>query len=136
MGYQYRSAVVSADGGADADPPGADYRPSAAPGCRAPHLWLEPGRLSTIDLFDRGHVLLTAPAGAQWCGIVGASDVPVTSHVIDDPQWPVRYGVTPSGAVLVRPDGHVAWRRSALPHPGDPSTAEELTAAIATALAR
>jgi hypothetical protein len=29
-----------------------------------------------------------------------------------DPQneWPSLYGIEPDGAVLVRPDGHVAWR--------------------------
>jgi hypothetical protein len=25
-------------------------------------------------------------------------------------EWPNLYGVGPDGAVLVRPDGHVAWR--------------------------
>jgi len=40
MGYQYRSSAVTIDGSPDADPPGADYEPTAAPGCRAPHLWV------------------------------------------------------------------------------------------------
>jgi putative polyketide hydroxylase len=30
--------------------------------------------------------------------------------LIDDPQWPALYGIEPTGAVLVRPDRHVAWR--------------------------
>jgi hypothetical protein len=62
MGYQYHSAAVTQDDSPDADLAGADYVPSAAPGCRAPHLWIamQRGRLSTIDLFDRDFVLLTA----------------------------------------------------------------------------
>jgi 2-polyprenyl-6-methoxyphenol hydroxylase-like FAD-dependent oxidoreductase len=103
MGYQYRSSAIVDDGGPDLDPPGAQFRPTAAPGCRAPHLWLADGR-STIDLFDRGYVLLTAPAGAVWRGR-GFTEV-----VISEPEWPALYGIEPTGAVLVRPDGHVAWR--------------------------
>jgi putative polyketide hydroxylase len=103
MGYQYRSSAIIDDGGPDLDPPGAQYQPSAAPGCRAPHLWLADGR-STIDLFDRGYVLLTAPAGAKW----RTGRCP--EHVISEPDFPGLYGIEPTGAVLVRPDGHVAWR--------------------------
>src|SRR5256885_14176194 len=77
------------------DPPGADYSPSATPGCRAPHLWLNHDR-STIDLFDRQLVLLTAPPGAPWRAAITAAahrlGIPVHSHVITDPAWPRAYG--------------------------------------------
>jgi hypothetical protein len=43
LGYQYTSPVITGDGSPDADPPGADYQQTAAPGCRAPHLWLADG---------------------------------------------------------------------------------------------
>jgi hypothetical protein len=39
---------------------------------------------------------------------------------VRDPEgrWPAAYGVETDGAVLVRPDGHVAWReRSSVAHP-------------------
>ncbi|WP_341477215.1 hypothetical protein [Frankia canadensis] len=39
-----------------------------------------------------------------------ATGAPVDSHAITEPNWPSLYGVAPDGAVLVRPDGHVAWR--------------------------
>ncbi|MFC4998047.1 FAD-dependent monooxygenase [Dactylosporangium cerinum] len=109
MGYQYRSPIVVDDGGPDADPPGADYEQSAAPGCRAPHLWL-PGGTSTVDLFDDRFTLLTAEPGSAWRDALRRPAVPVASHVMTDPGWPDLYGVAPDGAVLVRPDGHVAWR--------------------------
>ena len=141
MGYQYQSAIVSADGSPDADPPGAGYTPTAAPGCRAPHLWISTphGRRSTIDLFDQDFVLLTAPPATGWRTAADAAsrtlDVPVTSQVIAEPEWPGCHGVTPGGAVLVRPDGHVAWRRSALPTAGEPSTETQVREALATAIA-
>ncbi|MEN3303856.1 MAG: putative polyketide hydroxylase [Micromonosporaceae bacterium] len=110
MGYQYASPVIVGDGSPDADPPGADYQQTAAPGCRAPHLWLADGT-STIDLFDQHFVLLTAEPGHAWrAAAARCSGVPVDSHVMTEPQWPGLYGVAPDGAVLVRPDGHVAWR--------------------------
>jgi tetracenomycin A2 monooxygenase-dioxygenase len=110
MGYQYASPVIAGDDGPDADPPGADYQPSAAPGCRAPHLWLT-GATSTIDLFDRRFVLLTAEPGHAWRDAAArCPGVSVDSHVVTEPQWPDLYGVASDGAVLVRPDGHVSWR--------------------------
>jgi tetracenomycin A2 monooxygenase-dioxygenase len=111
MGYQYASPIIAGDAGPDADPPGADYHQSAGPGCRAPHLWLADGT-STIDLFDQRFVLLTAEPGHAWRAAAAAHScgVPVDSHVMAEPQWPDLYGVAPDGAVLVRPDGHVAWR--------------------------
>jgi len=110
MGYQYTSPIVVDDGSPDADPPGAAYQPTAAPGCRAPHLWLADGT-STIDLFDQRFVLLTAEPGHAWrAAATHIPGAPVDSHVITEPTWPSLYGVAPDGAVLVRPDGHVAWR--------------------------
>jgi 2-polyprenyl-6-methoxyphenol hydroxylase-like FAD-dependent oxidoreductase len=110
MGYQYASPVIVGDGSPDADLPGADYQQTAAPGCRAPHLWLADGT-STIDLFDQHFVLLTAEPGHAWRDAAArCPGVPVDSHVMTEPRWPGLYGVAPGGAVLVRPDGHVAWR--------------------------
>ena len=107
MGYQYRSAAIVPDGSADADPPGSSYRPSAAPGCRASHVWLAPNR-STIDLFDRDPILLTGPA------------VPphpeFRTEILPDP---AAYGLTDRGAALIRPDGFVAWRSPSTFAPAD-----------------
>ncbi|MGH2617202.1 MAG: FAD-dependent monooxygenase [Thermomicrobiales bacterium] len=120
FGYRYRSAAVV---GA-ADDERAALMPSeltAQPGTRAPHLWLERDgeRLSTIDLFGRGFVLLSGADGGAWVeaarsipGItIAAYRIGGDGDIADpDGRWPATYGVTPAGAVLVRPDGFVAWR--------------------------
>ena len=56
----------------------------------------EPGE-STIDLFGRGHVLISP--SQRWCD---AS--PVEAHRLD------VYSLEPEGAMLVRPDGFISWR--------------------------
>ena len=78
----------------------------ARPGTRAPHLWLGEN-CSTLDLLGRDYVLLAAP---DW---KAATEYPV--HRIDHAEFPAAYGLSPTGAVLVRPDGFVAWRGEGAP---------------------
>jgi putative polyketide hydroxylase len=101
--------------------PVTDYIPTAKPGYRAPHLWLHGGdrRFSIVDLFEKSFVLLAGSAGQAWATAARAlgGRTPVQAFVIG-PQGDLQpesdfeglYGVGPDGAVLVRPDGHVAWR--------------------------
>ncbi|WP_042417976.1 FAD-dependent oxidoreductase [Streptacidiphilus anmyonensis] len=128
LGYRYRSGAVH---GGDPEGPAVPERflPGAEPGARAPHLWLRRDgvRLSTLDLYERHPVLLTGPAGRAWhdAGLrAGAAlGVPLDCHRIGgDPghgpvlrpeegtHWAEAHGVGEDGAVLVRPDGFVAWR--------------------------
>ena len=76
------------------------------PGTRAPHLWLSDNS-STLDLMGSDFVVLAPP---EW---IGTTDFQV--HRIDHPAFPAAYGITPREAVLVRPDGFVAWRGSGTP---------------------
>ncbi|WP_219825156.1 FAD-dependent oxidoreductase [Streptomyces roseicoloratus] len=92
------------------------------PGGRAPHLRLRRGgaELSVLDLFGDRPVLLTGPDNRAWQqaarAVAHELGLPLTVHgigaeLIDvDDRWPESYGVTAQGAVLVRPDGVVAWR--------------------------
>jgi hypothetical protein len=95
-----------------------EYRPTTHPGARAPHAWLPDGR-STLDLFGRGFVLLRLGAGAPDTGALESAfamrGVPLTVVAVVDPSIAALYERT---FVLVRPDGHVAWRSDAMP--GDP----------------
>jgi 2-polyprenyl-6-methoxyphenol hydroxylase-like FAD-dependent oxidoreductase len=92
------------------------------PGTRAPHVPIADG--STLDLFGHGFVLLTGPRGEGW----SASGVP--THVVGSPEFPAAYGISPTGASLVRPDGIVAWRSVDGPH------AEEVAGVMDRVLSR
>jgi 2-polyprenyl-6-methoxyphenol hydroxylase-like FAD-dependent oxidoreductase/glutathione S-transferase len=95
------------------------------PGSRAPHLWLDK-RVSSIDLFDKAYVLLAGPNGAAWCDAARTAGrkfnaLPLEAFCVGseelrdvDGNFVQAYGITPSGAVLVRPDGFVAWRAKSL----------------------
>jgi 2-polyprenyl-6-methoxyphenol hydroxylase-like FAD-dependent oxidoreductase len=107
-------ALYSPDGTADLDDPA---QPSGQVGARAPHLPIEiDGRpASTLDLAGPGFTLLAAPKGKAWCEaateVATALRVPLTAHHIANAgQFATTFGLDPAGAVLLRPDGVVAWR--------------------------
>jgi hypothetical protein len=94
------------------------------PGSRAPHMLLERKgkRLCTCVLFGEHLVLLTGADGAAWrdaaLQVANRLGVELVARRIGaggdlvavDGRWPSAYGVSSSGAVLVRPDGLVIWR--------------------------
>ena len=116
LGYVYEgSPICVADG---TPPPSLDpavYEPTARPGSRAPHADLGNGR-STLDLFGRGFVLLapgpSPPDAEPLLRAARMRGVPMERVALDRPDIARLYG---KALVLVRPDGHVAWRGDALP---------------------
>ncbi|MFE2326806.1 FAD-dependent oxidoreductase [Streptomyces sp. NPDC059385] len=130
MGYRYHQGAVL---GADHEQPVVPerMRPAGDPGTRAPHLWLhtrgaeEPAeRVSTVDLYERSFVLLSSE-GTPWRdaarSVAGELGVDLVAYAIgagpdadlspeEGADWAQAHGTTPAGAVLVRPDGFVAWR--------------------------
>ncbi|MFF7892198.1 FAD-dependent oxidoreductase [Streptomyces sp. NPDC007907] len=127
LGYRYpQGAVVGADPEVPVVPEGLDL--SGGPGSRAPHLWVRRGdeRISTLDLYERSLVLLSDAAEAPaWheaaLRIADELSLPLMSYRVgagaqadlvpeDGVDWAERHGTGPGGAVLVRPDGFVAWR--------------------------
>ncbi len=134
LGFSYDSAAIMADGTEAPSPEDAviDYVPTGRPGHRAPHVWLERDgeRCSTLDLFGSGFTLLAGASGTSWLdaarmtgdrlGIQPAGfTIGSGGEFQDEPgDWTSQYGVYDDGAVLVRPDGHVAWRSAAaVPEP-------------------
>lgn len=124
LGFAYSSAAVASDGPVAAPDSSGDFVPSARPGCRAPHLWVrQRGRaVSTIDLIGDGFTLLVDEAETRWGSAVRA--IAASMHVparvemvrpVDEGAWRSLMGVASTGAVLVRPDGHVGWRCDAVP---------------------
>ena len=120
LGAVYESAAVVSDG-TPLPQPSIEHIPSARPGRRAPHVSISTreGVASTIDLFNREFVLLTAPQGSKWIAPFALTaqslGVPFRTVVVTEAEWRTAYGVDADGAVLVRPDGHVAWRSFARP---------------------
>lgn len=113
------SPICVADGTPPQPEVGRGFIPSARPGTRAPHAWIAPGR-STLDLFGDGFVLLSLAGDANEAGGLRAAaetrGVPLTCVVLDDPEILALYE---RRLVLVRPDGHVAWRDDAPPSDPD-----------------
>jgi putative polyketide hydroxylase len=130
FGTMYHSAAVISDGTTppEVEDTFADYGPCASPGCRAPHTWLggEAKPLSTHDLFGAGFTVLTGQDGEAWrhaaADVAQHLQVPIASYVVGSPgltdhtgTFFTRYDIGHAGAVLVRPDGYVAWRSTTGP---------------------
>ncbi|NGO12172.1 aromatic ring hydroxylase [Streptomyces sp. HC44] len=131
LGHSYAAGAVLPDGTPPPprDPMGAAYHPLTRPGHRLPHVWLRNGgtRVSTHDLVGSsgGFVLITGPLGEGWAIAakkaadthrVALTVVPIGSkpdaagHWDADGAWAAVRGIDDGGALLVRPDNHVAWR--------------------------
>jgi putative polyketide hydroxylase len=127
LGYRYpQGAVVGADPATPVVPERFDL--SGEPGSRAPHMAVRHRgeRISTLDLYETSFVLLSAaddPCGWHEAAVrlTEETSVPLTSYRVGDgsgaelspegdADWSAVHGTTPEGAVLVRPDGFVAWR--------------------------
>jgi 2-polyprenyl-6-methoxyphenol hydroxylase-like FAD-dependent oxidoreductase len=107
LGAIYRSAAVLEDSVPDAaldDPRSRSW----APGTRAPHVDLGQGR-STVDVPGHGFAVLASDAVEEWRRLADdagtALGVPVAVEEVHDDGL--------DGAVLVRPDGVIAWRTQA-----------------------
>jgi 2-polyprenyl-6-methoxyphenol hydroxylase-like FAD-dependent oxidoreductase len=116
LGYRYDGSPICWP---DESPPPPDearkYVATARPGHRAPHAWLADGR-STLDLFGRGFTLIGFDAEpAEAIPLLDAARprrVPMEFVALREPQVAALYE---RRFVLVRPDGHVAWRDDRIP---------------------
>ncbi|MCM2293805.1 FAD-dependent monooxygenase [Allorhizobium sp. BGMRC 0089] len=151
MNQRYKSNAVETDGQPepafteDAD---LHFQQTSWPGARIPHAWLfsdAGGKVSTLDLCGHGKFsLLTGPGGADWAKAAAAVGVEfgldINVHIIGPRRpwqdftgdWARINEISDSGALLVRPDHHVAWRSA---HGvADPAT--ELRRVLKTVLSR
>jgi putative polyketide hydroxylase len=140
MGYRYRSAAIIAEGEDDGEATEDPLHPTGRPGTRLAHVaLLQDGReVSTLDLVDRGFVVLAGAAGGAWIKaaqrVSARLGVEIAGHglgadLIDGSgAMKVRTGLADAGALLVRPDGFIAWRTA--------DAAADPAAALADVLAR
>ncbi|HLZ56334.1 MAG TPA: hypothetical protein VKR06_05240 [Ktedonosporobacter sp.] len=133
IGYRYRSEAILSEDAATPAQDGIELLDNlellGQPGTRVPHLWVEREgrRISTLDLLDGRFVLLTGPDGTPWHeatqAVAAGQGISLAAYSLGpnadlrDPEngWPTKMGISAEGAVLVRPDGFVAWRTSTLP---------------------
>lgn len=101
LGYAYGDALREDD-----SLPVSQFRQKAVAGARLPHLRLPDGR-STLDLVaSHGFTLLTGPDNVLWQGML--SKAPMT-RVTLDAGIAGRLGLSPSGALIIRPDAHILF---------------------------
>jgi 2-polyprenyl-6-methoxyphenol hydroxylase-like FAD-dependent oxidoreductase len=117
LGYYYEnSPIIVPDGTKPIPYETVPFVSSARPGTRAPHAWLGDKR-STLDLFgDNRFVLMrlgaAAPDAGRLADAAATRGVPLAVIDLPDPKLLELYQ---RRLVLVRPDGHVAWRDDTLP---------------------
>ncbi len=114
LGYCYEPSPICVPDGTKGVPfQTPQFVPVARPGTRAPHAWIGDNR-STLDLFGEGFVLLrlgaSPPSGAAIAEAAKKRGVPVKIVDLADQNIAALYE---RALVLVRPDGHVAWRDNA-----------------------
>ncbi|MES2412714.1 MAG: FAD-dependent oxidoreductase [Pseudomonadota bacterium] len=115
LGLRYEgSPIVARDSEAPTPDQPNTYVPTARPGARTPHIWLD-GQ-SIFDLFGRDFTLLcftttsdeTARAdAARWKKEAEALGMPLDILYCGSSEARQLYG---ADRVLIRPDHHVAWR--------------------------
>ncbi len=143
------------DGKLDIDP----RKSFALPGTRAPHveLFINNKLGSIIDLYGHKFVLVTSHHGKDWGKVVkkleSELDIEIDFKVIAPPgsedeyvELPIHrekisspfslpfseaYGISPNGAVLVRPDGYVAWKEKSLGSKSESRMKEALSRILA-----
>lgn len=117
LGASYPAGALVPEADADGGEIASDvehYVAVSRAGHRAPHV--PQGDGSSLDLYERTPILLAGHATSAWAdATVAAAEstgVPVRFHAADV-EVAAAYGITGGGAVLVRPDGYIAWRANA-----------------------
>ncbi len=92
-------------------------------GAKIPHAWLVDRRglrVSTLDVTGKGKFsIVTGLAGQAWVAAAQELDLPYLRVIVVgegdslDPygEWQRKREIDEAGALLIRPDGYVAWRR-------------------------
>jgi 2,4-dichlorophenol 6-monooxygenase len=123
---RYESSAVISDARAEPEQWRRDrdlyHQPTSRPGAKIPHAWLvgpDGLRISTLDVTGKGLVtVVTGLAGTAWADAARRLDLPFLRVVVTGSpetqdlycEWQRIREIDEAGALLVRPDGVVAWR--------------------------
>ncbi|MFJ7074055.1 FAD-dependent oxidoreductase [Streptomyces sp. NPDC098781] len=133
LNQRYASTAIVPDGtpdpGFDRDPE-LHHQPSSRPGAKLPHAWLTCGTrtVSTLDTVGKGRfTLLTGIGGEAWLRAAEVQPLDIATVVVgpgqeyEDPygDWAGLREISDAGALLVRPDGYVAFRHADAASAGD-----------------
>jgi 2,4-dichlorophenol 6-monooxygenase len=150
MGQFYVSDAVVSDGSARPQPvrdPQLYYEQSTVPGSHLPHAWVgdHRQRLAAMDIAPYSQfTLITGIAGQDWVDaaakVAAALGITLEAVVIGPGRdvtdlyydWAKVREIDESGALLIRPDKHIAYRATTLPS----NPADELRAALEAVLGR
>jgi 2,4-dichlorophenol 6-monooxygenase len=146
--YEHGALVPDGSGPAPRSDDGTVYTPTTQPGRRLPHAWLQGNgtTLSTQDLVGNQlkFALITGSEGEPWIQAAveaaAATGIDIEPVAIGGPKGPVdkdgRWAeisqIEAGGAVLVRPDNHIAWRS----HGPRKDSAAVLTEALTSVLGK
>lgn len=127
MNQRYASSAILPDPAAGEEvwrrDPELYLQPTTRPGAKIPHAWLidrRGRRVSTLDVTGKGQFsLVTGLAGEAWVEAAQALALPFLRTVVTGRDgaldaycaWQKIREIDEAGAVLVRPDGYVAWRQ-------------------------
>jgi 2-polyprenyl-6-methoxyphenol hydroxylase-like FAD-dependent oxidoreductase len=118
LGYRYNnSGIVISDGSPEPEDHPRNYVPTARPGHRAPHLWLDDGS-SILDHFGAGFTLLVFAAAEDEAALAAVQEaardkaMPMKTVLVREEAAAAVYG---SNYALIRPDLMVAWRGDGFP---------------------
>lgn len=145
MGYIYHSSALIPEDANDARVHENPRESKGRPGTRAPHVWLgqDGQQISTLDLFGGNFALLGGAESNAWCECGKEAskrlriDLDIHRVGADGLTDPTRgflsaFGIDPTGTILVRPDGFVAWRAKT----GDNASTAKMENALSTILSR
>jgi hypothetical protein len=116
---RYKSAVIYQDETKEPDWTFKEYVPSTFPGSRAPHVFLKDGKSSILDTYGPEFSLITFTDGSEaalidaFLGVAKEMGMVLKHVVLRDEEH--AHQIWGFNFVLVRADGHVAWRGQVVP---------------------
>tara|TARA_B100001996_G_scaffold141261_1_gene107443 strand:+ start:3 stop:989 length:987 start_codon:yes stop_codon:yes gene_type:complete len=116
LGYRYNnSSIIIPDGTKETIDNPRKYIPTARPGHRAPHIWLDEG-ISIYDKFGKNFTLLVFSEELNNARILISEaesiGIPIKLLKIDDHE---AFSLYENKYVIVRPDLMIAWRSDNIP---------------------